>query len=95
MQDMKEITSQLQAWIDRMQSEGRSLNMDDINAHLAEMMSARNASPLERFNEFSSHQMHLTKNQPFSEFFSKTADFFVPGGKGIVTREKGYNTLVI
>ena len=67
MPDIKEITSQLQAWIDRMQSEGRKVDIDDINAHLAEIMSAGNASPLDRFNGFSPHQMHLMLNFPLEE----------------------------
>ena len=58
MQDIKGITAQLQAWINQMQSAGKVVDIDALNHHLAEMMTVQNSTPIDRFNGFTSEQMH-------------------------------------
>ncbi len=64
MIDKNEITHQLQEWIDQMESNGKHVNLDDINRDLGEIMHAQNAAPKPNFNGFSSEQMHMMLYRP-------------------------------
>ena len=67
MQDIKGISAQLQAWIDQMQSAGKAVDIDAINHHLAEMMTVQNSTPIDRFNGFTSEQMHQMIYSPLEK----------------------------
>ena len=67
MQDIKGITAQLQAWINQMQSAGKVVDIDALNHHLAEMMTVLNSTPIDRFNGFTSEQMHQMIYSPLEK----------------------------
>lgn len=67
MQDIKGITAQLQAWINQMQSAGKVVDIDALNHHLAEMMTVQNSTPIDRFNGFTSEQMHQMIYSPLEK----------------------------
>lgn len=67
MQDIKGITAQLQAWINQMQSAGKVVDIDALNHHLAEMMTVQNSTPIDRFNGFTSKQMHQMIYSPLEK----------------------------
>lgn len=67
MQDIKGITAQLQAWINQMQSADKVVDIDALNHHLAEMMTVQNSTPIDRFNGFTSEQMHQMIYSPLEK----------------------------
>ncbi len=67
MQDIKEITAQLQVWINQMQTEGKPVDIDSINQHLSQMMTQQNNAPADRFNGFTPQQMHKMIYSPLED----------------------------
>ncbi len=61
------MTAQLQAWINQMQSAGKVVDIDALNHHLAEMMTVQNSTPIDRFNGFTSEQMHQMIYSPLEK----------------------------
>jgi len=67
MRDFKQITAQLQAWIDQMIAAGKHVDIDTINQHLEEMMTVQNSTPADYFNGFTPQQMHEMIYSPLEE----------------------------
>lgn len=67
MRDFKEITAQVQAWIDQMQAAGKHVDIDSINQHLEEMMAVQNNAPADYFNGFTPQQMHKMIYSPLED----------------------------
>ena len=67
MRDFKEITAQVQAWIDQMQAAGKHVDIDTINQHLEEMMTVQNNAPADYFNGFTPQQMHKMMYSPLED----------------------------
>ncbi len=57
----------MQAWINQMQSAGKVVDIDALNHHLAEMMTVQNSTPIDRFNGFTSEQMHQMIYSPLEK----------------------------
>jgi ribosomal protein S19E (S16A) len=63
----KEITKQLQAYIDELVKHGQSPSLSDLNMFLQKRTEEQNIKPQERFHGFSPVQMHYLLDRPFEE----------------------------
>src|SRR5574344_671567 len=63
----KEITEQLQAFIDEQAKRGHTPSMEELNIFVQKRANEQNTKPQDNFNGFSSAQIHHLINKPFEE----------------------------
>ena len=63
----KEITEQLQAFIDEQAKRGQTPSMEELNIFVQKRANEQNTKPQDNFNGFTSSQMHYLINKPFEE----------------------------
>lgn len=63
----KEITEQLQAFIDEQVKRGHTPSLDELNMFVQKKTNEHNTNPQDKFNGFTSEQMYYLINKPFEE----------------------------
>lgn len=63
----KEITEQLQAYIEEQAKRGHTPSMEELNMFVQKRANEQNTKPQNNFNGFTSSQMHYLVNKPFEE----------------------------